>query len=64
MNDVDKEFLEEYKGKRINIIMKNGYQQKGTLTNFDSETLLITTSEITNKKALVYRNNISTIKTE
>lgn len=64
MNDVEKEFLEEYKGKRINIIMKNGYQQKGTLTNFDSETLLITTSEITNKKALVYRNNISTIKTE
>lgn len=65
MNDVEKKFLEELKGSRINIIMKNGFQQKGILTDFDSETVLLTTtSEIPNKRALVYRNNISTIKTE
>lgn len=64
MDDVEKEELQELKGSKIDIIMGNGFHQKGILIDFDRETLLIDASEITNKRALVYRSNISMIKEE
>lgn len=59
MYEVEKTFLEACKKRKVNVIMKNGYQQKGELKEFDDDTLLLSTASLS--EALVYRNNISTI---
>ena len=59
MYDVEKKFLEECRDKKVNVIMKNGFQQRGVLKDFDNDTLLLFT--VSGEEALVYRNNISTI---
>ena len=59
MYEVEKTFLEACKKRKVNVIMKNGYQQKGVLKDFDDDTLLLSTASL--NEALVYRNNISTI---
>lgn len=59
MYKVEKNFLEECKDKKVNVIMRNGYQQKGVLKDFDDDTLQL--SIIGESQALVYRDNISTI---
>lgn len=59
MYNVEKKFLEECRDKKVNVIMKNGFQQRGVLKDFDNDTLLLFT--VSGEEALVYRNNISTI---
>ena len=59
MYNVEKKFLEECGDKKVNVIMKNGFQQRGVLKDFDNDTLLLFT--VSAEEALVYRNNVSTI---
>ena len=59
MKNIEKNFLEKCKERKVNVIMKNGYQQKGVLNDFDDDTLLISTTSM--EEALVYRDNVSTV---
>ena len=59
MYNVEKDFLEKCKNKKVKVIMKNGFQQRGVLKDFDNDTFLLFTANV--EEALVYRNNVSTI---
>ena len=63
MDCIEREFLEKCKGKRINIITKNGHQQRGELLDFGDKTLLVRCDSFGDEEALFYKDNVSTIKT-
>lgn len=62
VDNLQKMFLDEHKGKRIKMIFESGYQLQGVLKDFDDASLLIDTDAYSaNGPVLVSCAHVSTI---
>ncbi|MGN1270131.1 MAG: RNA chaperone Hfq [Clostridia bacterium] len=68
MYNVEKKFLENWKGKKVRVYINNGYQLTGILEEYDETTIVIVTQKektmnsMSSVPKLFYKHNISTIE--